>query len=70
VAGGIVHLDFLQSPTERATDENRQLELLGQVIKITLKDTLIESLPHEIAFLLDLLELKERRKEVKYRIRD
>ncbi len=45
---------------ERARDEIRQLEQLGQAMISALECTLIEPLPSDIVFLLSLLEYKGR----------
>lgn len=47
--------------TEKAKDEMRQLQQLGQVITRDLEGAIVEQLPHEIVFLLSILEAKERK---------
>jgi hypothetical protein len=54
----IVHLESGRSTAERAQDEIRQLEHLGQAITTALESTLIEPLPSEIILLLSILESK------------
>ena len=54
-----MRLEFSQSTLERAQDEIRQLQLLGEAIKTALESTLVEPLPHELVFLLSLLEMKQ-----------
>jgi hypothetical protein len=60
--GRASYLAFPQAPAEHVEDEIRQLELLGQAIATAFRSTLVEPLPHEIALILNLLELKEKEK--------